>query len=388
MNRFALSIISGCTLAVLLIAGCNKSDSGPSGGGPKITSPSSTDSDFPIKAGKYTILGISTDDNDLSRAKSNAEVAISLYPDLKCMVGLWAYNPPAILQAIEGAGKEGEISVVAFDEDAVTLKAIEEGKIQGTIVQDPFAFGYKSVEYLSAFIREQPVDVPEDKMIFIPFKVIQKDNVKDFKSELQRINDGKGTQPAHDRDDYDTNRKVSIAFLTNTVDPFWYLAEAGVRRAEPVFNATCEVYHPPQGTVEEQQRFIEKIQTNEVEGLAISPIDPKNQSKMINDLAEKMVIICHDSDAPNSKRLLYVGTGNYLAGRAAGKLVKEAIPDGGEIMIFVGKMEVLNAQERSQGVIDELLGKPMPGEADTTDTEPSEAEKSETPATEEPAVSE
>ncbi|MGY8767094.1 MAG: substrate-binding domain-containing protein [Pirellulales bacterium] len=389
MKRSTLSILSGCMLAVILIAGCNKSDTGPDVIGPNSVSPSSTESDFPIKAGKYTILDIRTDNNDLSQAKSNAEAAISLYPDLKCMVGLWAYNPPAILQAIEESGKQGEISIVGFDEDAVTLKAIEEGKIEGTIVQDPFAFGYKSVEYLSALIREQPVDVPENKMIFIPFKVIQKENVKDFKAELQRISDGKGTQPTHDRDDYDIKRTVSVAFLTNTVDPFWDIAEAGVRRAEPVFNATCEVYHPPQATIEEQQRFVEKIQSNEVEGLAISPIDPKNQTNMINELAEKMVVICHDSDAPNSKRLFYVGTGNYLAGRAAGKLVKQSIPDGGEVMIFVGKMEVLNAQERSQGVIDELLGKPMPGEeAETNETEASESEKTETPTTEEPAVTE
>lgn len=54
------------------------------------------------------------------------------------------------------------------------------------------------------------------------------------------------------------------------------------------------------------------------------------------------------------------GTHNYLAGRAAGKLVKEAIPEGGDVMIFVGMMEQLNAQQRSAGVIDELLDKPIP----------------------------
>jgi ribose transport system substrate-binding protein len=49
-----------------------------------------------------------------------------------------------------------------------------------------------------------------------------------------------------------------------------------------------------------------------------------------------------------------------MAGRAAGQLIKEAIPDGGKVMLFVGKMEVLNAQERSQGIIDELGDKPVP----------------------------
>ena len=46
---------------------------------------------------------------------------------------------------------------------------------------------------------------------------------------------------------------------------------------------------------------------------------------------------------------------NYTAGRMCGKLVKEALPDGGEVMIFVGRLGQLNADQRRQGVIDELL---------------------------------
>ena len=42
------------------------------------------------------------------------------------------------------------------------------------------------------------------------------------------------------------------------------------------------------------------------------------------------------------------------------KLIKEVVPDGGKVMLFVGKMEVLNAQERSQGIIDELGDVPVP----------------------------
>ena len=39
-----------------------------------------------------------------------------------------------------------------------------------------------------------------------------------------------------------------------------------------------------------------------------------------------------------------------------GKLVKEAAPDGGKIVIYVGKLDVQNAVERRQGVLDELSG--------------------------------
>ena len=58
---------------------------------------------------------------------------------------------------------------------------------------------------------------------------------------------------------------------------------------------------------------------------------------------------------PDSDRLVYIGMNNYDAGRMCGKLVKEAMPEGGEVMIFVGRLGQLNADLRRQGVIDELL---------------------------------
>ena len=52
-----------------------------------------------------------------------------------------------------------------------------------------------------------------------------------------------------------------------------------------------------------------------------------------------------------------VGHTTRMAGHEVGKLVKETMPDGGHIAIFVGKPDPINAQERRQGVLDELAGK-------------------------------
>jgi len=92
--------------------------------------------------------------------------------------------------------------------------------------------------------------------------------------------------------------------------------------------------------------------------MAVSPVDAENQTPFLNEAAKQTVLITHDADAPKSDRLLYIGTDNYKAGRALGQLVKAAIPDGGEVMIFVGRLEQLNARQRRQGVIDELLDRP------------------------------
>ncbi|MFI4875869.1 MAG: substrate-binding domain-containing protein [Blastopirellula sp. JB062] len=367
--------LKACAVAASAAVGCNSQSR------PGESETGALPYQFPISGGKYTILDVRSDSGNHDRAKQNAEAAISKYPNLNCMVGLYAYNPPTILRAVENAGRLDDIAIVGFDEDIETLKGIEAGKIFGTVVQQPFLFGFKSVEYLSALVRGQTVDVPESEILYIPHRVIRPNNASAFKADIEKMMAGEAAAPPSARDDYDVSEPVSLAFLTNTVDPFWTLAERGVQCAEPIFNASCDVYHPPTASAEEQKRFIERKLNDDCQALALSPIDKENQTDLINRACEKMKVICHDSDAPDTERLFYIGTGNYLAGRAVGKLVKEAIPDGGEVAIFVGKLEQLNAQERSQGVIDELLDKPIPpqyaaaAESAAAQSEPSASEK-------------
>ncbi len=317
---------------------------------------------LPAKAGKYEVLGIRTDNKDAALAKSNAEGCLIAHPDVACMVGLWAPNPPACLSALEARDMVGKVKVVGFDEHPETLAAIRDGKIAGTIVQQPYLFGFKSVEYLAAIARGEgdKIAVPDDKIIFVPHSTITAENVQEFTQRVEAMNAGNGTIPPSERDDYDLSKPVKLMYLTNSIDPFWVLAQRGVEKGNITFNANCEVNMPSDGSTEKQKQAVEQFINRGGQGLAISPINPANQAGLINEAAAKMPVICHDSDAPGTDRLFYIGTSNYIAGRSAGKLVKQAIPDGGKVMIFVGKLEVLNAQERSRGVIDELFDKPLP----------------------------
>jgi hypothetical protein len=56
-------------------------------------------------------------------------------------------------------------------------------------------------------------------------------------------------------------------------------------------------------------------------------------------------------------RRAFIGMNNYDAGRMAGELVKQALPDGGKVLLFIGRLEQDNGRQRTQGVIDEILGR-------------------------------
>ena len=146
-----------------------------------------------------------------------------------------------------------------------------------------------------------------------------------------------------------------VAFVTNCAVDFWAVAQAGVEAAAAEYGVDAMIRMPPTGTAEEQKRQLEDVVAAGVQGVAVTPKDPDNMTGLLNRIADRCVLITHDSDAPKSDRLCYIGVDNYDAGRMCGKLVKEAMPDGGPIVILVGTLDQDNARGRRQGVIDELL---------------------------------
>lgn len=154
-----------------------------------------------------------------------------------------------------------------------------------------------------------------------------------------------------------SSKNLHLAFVTNNASDFWTIARKGTEKADAELNdTTVEFRIPSDGTAAEQKRLIDDLLAKGVEGIALSPVDPDNQTQMINDTAKRVLVVTQDSDAPKSDRAFYVGTDNVAAGRQAGGLIKEALPQGGKIMVFVGKLDARNAQERLQGIKETLQG--------------------------------
>lgn len=151
--------------------------------------------------------------------------------------------------------------------------------------------------------------------------------------------------------------KFKLAFVTNNAADFWTIARKGCEQADgELDNVDLEFKIPSDGTAAEQRRIIDDLLAKGVSGIAISPVDPSNQTQMINDLARRLLVITQDSDAPGSDRACYLGTDNRAAGKQAGELIKQALPQGGKIMVFVGKMDAENAQARFKGIKEALEG--------------------------------
>ncbi len=149
----------------------------------------------------------------------------------------------------------------------------------------------------------------------------------------------------------------TLAFVVNVPADFWKFARKGTEKAdEELPGYEVEFYIPGEMSAAAQKKILEDLLAKGVDGVAISPVNPDDSTAILNEVASKSVLFTHDADAPNSDRIMYIGTDNVAAGRQAGELMKKALPEGGQAMLFVGTMDAANARERSQGIREAIEG--------------------------------
>ncbi|HVT52854.1 MAG TPA: sugar-binding protein [Dongiaceae bacterium] len=136
-----------------------------------------------IQGSKIELVDVRGDDGDQTRAKRNVEDTLTAHPEINCMVGIYSYNTPQIYAALKDAGKLGQIKVVGFDGDPVTLGGVKEGSIAGTVVQQPFEWAYQGLKDMAKYIEGDKSWIPENKLMIIPTKIVDQSNVDAYNTE-------------------------------------------------------------------------------------------------------------------------------------------------------------------------------------------------------------
>jgi ribose transport system substrate-binding protein len=149
---------------------------------------------------------------------------------------------------------------------------------------------------------------------------------------------------------------VKLAFVTNTTSEFWKIAGAGIHKYEKEGKVQVDLKMPAGGTAESQNQILQDLAAQGYDGVAVSVIAPNDQVPVLDKVAEKSNLITVDSDAPKSKRLLYIGTNNFSAGKALGERIVQLLPKGGKIAIFVGTFAAENATQRLKGIEAAIAG--------------------------------
>lgn len=112
------------------------------------------------------IIDTLADATKMDAARKNTLDALTKHPDVACLVGLYSYDGPAILEALRSAGKAGQVKVVCFDDDEETLDGIASGDIYGTVVQVTTRMGYETVNRMDKYLSGDKTQFSQGRILF------------------------------------------------------------------------------------------------------------------------------------------------------------------------------------------------------------------------------
>ena len=152
----------------------------------------------------------------------------------------------------------------------------------------------------------------------------------------------------------ETERYFFIA--SNITLPYWQEAQAGFQDAGRVLGVKVQFKGPDTYSADDELEAFRKAVDMRPSGIAVSPARPELFTKEIDAAIQAGIpVICVDSDAPESRRILFIGTDNYLAGLESGRRIAEVMHGEGRVVLIVVSGQ-FNQTERRRGV-EEVLQK-------------------------------
>ena len=151
-----------------------------------------------LEGSKVKIVQTLNDDADPAKALSNGQSALQANPNLKGIYTVWSYDGPAAGQAVQAAGKSGQVQVVADDAEPKTVQFVRDGVIQAMVLQRPYQQGYLGVYLLTAMkvlgadatdkiVRPYVTQADGVETLSSGIGLVTKDNLDTFQADLTKL---------------------------------------------------------------------------------------------------------------------------------------------------------------------------------------------------------
>jgi ribose transport system substrate-binding protein len=141
---------------------------------------------------------------------------------------------------------------------------------------------------------------------------------------------------------------------TNTAVPYWKAAADGFAAAGALYGVSVDTRGPaglnPQAEVDEFRAMVARKPA----GILVSVANSKLMAPEIDAaIAAGIPVITMDSDSPESKRLYFIGTNNFEAGKLGGRRMAARLNGKGNVVFFTNPGQP-NLDDRLKGYQDIL----------------------------------
>ncbi len=144
----------------------------------------------------------------------------------------------------------------------------------------------------------------------------------------------------------------------NTQIPYWQTAATGFTKAASEIQVQGTIAGPNNYDPKAEQQEFRRVAQLRPAGILVSPADPELLKADIDAaIAAGIPVITVDADSSASKRLSFIGTDNYEAGRLGGEIVSRSLQGKGRVAIFT-MPEQTNLNERYRGYMEILTAYP------------------------------
>ena len=155
-------------------------------------------------------------------------------------------------------------------------------------------------------------------------------------------------KPLHE----ETERYILVASNINLA--YWQEARAGLMDAAHGLGVKADLEGPAIYSAHEEVRAFREAVAQHPAGILVAPARPELFTLAINSaVAAGIPVVTMDTDAPDSKRILYIGTDNRQAGMESGKQIATLMHGKGRLAAISMPLQ-LNLEERVRGVQDAL----------------------------------
>src|SRR5246127_5056678 len=160
---------------------------------------------------------------------------------------------------------------------------------------------------------------------------------------------------------YHEKEEHYILIAANINLPYWQGADAGLRGVakEMGLGVKADMDGPTAYSPKDEVDAFNKAVSAHPAGILVSVASPEMfQAPIAAAVAAGIPVICLDSDAPDSKRVMFIGTDNFRAGQESAKRIADILKGHGDIVVVTIPGQ-LNLDERVRGVNEAL--KKYPG---------------------------
>jgi ribose transport system substrate-binding protein len=155
------------------------------------------------------------------------------------------------------------------------------------------------------------------------------------------------------------DKKLRIALVPKDLEnPIFVAARKSAEARADQLGVELIWTAPPKTDAAAQAKVIDRLIREKIDAIGLSVTEPAALRNAIDRAtATGIAVATWDSDAPDSRRLFYLGTDNHAGGVRCGALMKRLLGEkGGKVAVLTGIAGAFNLEERVRGFREATKG--------------------------------